>query len=150
MDAYIRPAGPNDVGRMAEIIVYNNRINYYPIFQDLVYSFSEYNVIDVAKLFLEDAEFMSNCYVYEDTVIRGFICIINREIKKLYVDSFFQGNGIGKALLQYAINVKKADNVWVLEKNRRAIAFYNQFDFVDERERAIEVGTTEYLVHLFR
>jgi len=150
MNTYIRKAGPNDVGRIAEIIVYNNRINYYPIFKDMAYSFSEYNVIDLAKQFLEDEEFMSNCYVYDDIVIRAFICIVNREVRKLYVDSFFQSEGIGSTMLEYAINDKQADNVWVLEKNSRALAFYKKHGFKETHDKVLEEGTSEYLVRLFR
>ncbi len=150
MGAIIRKAKPSDVGRLAEIIVYNNRLNYYPIFQNMEYSFVEYNVIDVAKEFLEDEEFMDHCYVYEDCAIKGFICVIDHEIKKLYVDSFFQGNGIGAKLLQYSISELHVDNLWALEKNTKALKFYQSHGFYISDEKVYEEDTTEYLVHLFR
>ena len=37
----IRPLRPEDKGRTAEIYVFNNRLNYYPIFHDDDYSFGE-------------------------------------------------------------------------------------------------------------
>ena len=43
----IRAVRKDDLCRLAEIIVFNNRINYYPIFQDIEYSFGEYNVLSV-------------------------------------------------------------------------------------------------------
>lgn len=35
----IRQANEQDVSRIAEILVFNNRVNFYPIFQDDEYSF---------------------------------------------------------------------------------------------------------------
>ena len=93
MEKHIRKALRSDAGRLAEIIVFNNRRNYYPIFQDIVYSFSEYTVANVTEQFLQDSELMAHCYVYEDRVIKGFLCVADKEIKKLYVDPFFQGEG---------------------------------------------------------
>ena len=37
----IRKAKKEDLSRIAEIFVFNNRINYFPIFQDAGYSFGE-------------------------------------------------------------------------------------------------------------
>ena len=146
----IRKVLPNDVGRLAEIIVFNNRKNYYPIFKDIEYSFSEYTVSNVTNQFLEDSEFMDNCYIYEDVVIKGFVCVVNNEIKKLYVDSFFQGEGIGTSLLSYASTKLKADNLWALEKNKKALHFYEKNGFRRSGEKCYEEGTTEYLVHMVR
>ena len=62
----IRKATDADAGRMAEIIVYNNRINYYPIFGDIEYSFGEFNVLDVCRSFLDDRQFMDGSWVFEE------------------------------------------------------------------------------------
>ncbi len=52
------------------------------------------------------------------------------EIIKLYVDTFFfQKEGIGSKLIQYVIDKHHVDNLWVLEKNRKAITFYNRHGF---------------------
>ncbi|MCQ2507966.1 MAG: GNAT family N-acetyltransferase [Dorea sp.] len=150
MESFIRKARPEDMGRVAEIIVFNNRLNYYPIFQNMEYSFGEYNVFDVAKDFLSDPDFMDGCYVYEDRVIRGVICVVRGEIKKLYVDYFFQGEGIGSKLLTYAIEKLQANHVWALEKNYNALKFYRKFGFEFYGEKELEEDTTEYLWHLYR
>lgn len=150
MSINIRKAIPSDVGRIAEILVYNNRLNYYPIFQDIQYSFVEFNVLDVAKQLLEDDEFVENCFLYDDSVVRGFVCVIDHEIKKLYVDSFFQGIGIGTELIRYAIDELHANHLWALEKNARALKFYQSHGFRISDEKTYEEGTTEYLIHLFR
>lgn len=41
----IRQAQEKDVSRIAEILVYNNRTNFLPIFKDEGYSFGELQVI---------------------------------------------------------------------------------------------------------
>lgn len=144
----IRKISEEEVGRIAEIIVFNNRINFYPIFQDIQYSFKEFNVFDVSKQFLEDKEFMENCYVYEDEVIKGFVCVIQQEIRKLYVDSFFQNEGIGKKLLDFAKEQLNANQLWALEKNTKALRFYERNGFHFDGQKCFEEGTTEYLIHL--
>ena len=37
--------------------------------------------------------------------------------------SFFQSQGVGDALIRYATEEFGADNLWALEKNKRAISF---------------------------
>ena len=41
----IRKAESGDLSRIAEIYVFNNRINYFPIFKDEKYSFGEMQVV---------------------------------------------------------------------------------------------------------
>ena len=50
----IRQAQEKDVSRIAEILVYNNRTNFFPIFKDEGYSFGELQVISVAHEYLQD------------------------------------------------------------------------------------------------
>lgn len=47
----IRKAELKDLSRIAEIFVFNNRINYFPIFHEEAYSFGEMQV-ESMKLFL--------------------------------------------------------------------------------------------------
>lgn len=65
----IRKIIDQDIIRLAEIIVYNNRINYYPIFQD-------YNVLSVSQQFYQD--FMQNTYVYIDTLQANHLWILDK------------------------------------------------------------------------
>lgn len=53
---YIRQAEEKDVSRIAEILVYNNRVNFFPIFKDENYSFGELQVVSVANEYLQDKE----------------------------------------------------------------------------------------------
>lgn len=143
----IRPVRKEDLVRLAEIIVFNNRKNYYPIFQDIVYSFKEYNVVSVMNMFENDPVFMISTYVFEDEVIKGFITVYEGEILKLYVDSFFQNQKIGQKLIDA---FPDAIHLWVLQKNTGAIAFYRRNGFTWDKTTKKEEGTDENLIHLIR
>ena len=63
------------------------------------------------------------------TEIKGFIQMNGAEICKLYVDTSFQSEGIGNELIEFAVRELYADNLWALEKNVRAISFYQRHGF---------------------
>lgn len=144
----IRKAEARDVSRIGEILVFNNRINFFPIFRDEEYSFGEMQVINIAREYMKDENLMNSTWVYDDGIVRGFIRIANREIIKLFVDPFFQGRGIGAKLLEFAVKDHHVNRLWALEKNERAIRFYERHGFRLTGERIFEEGTTEYLVRM--
>lgn len=146
----IRRAERNDLSRIAEIFVFNNRIHYFPIFQDPEYSFGELQVISVIDHYFGKEEVLGHTFVFDDGLIKGFIQIVGKEIVKLYVDPFFQKAGIGHALIQFAMENLDADYVWALEKNIGAIFFYKRHGFSLTGKKKYEEGTTEYLVELER
>ena len=146
----IRKATEKDLSRIAEIFVFNNRMNYYPIFRDISYSFGELQVVTLVDHHFGEKDVLENIFVYDDGIVRGFLQMRGREIYKLYVDTFFQGRGIGDKLIEYAIANYAADELWALEKNVRAIAFYQRHGFQLSGEKEYEEGTTEYLVRLIR
>ena len=146
----IRQAKEQDVSRIAEILVFNNRVNFYPIFRDDEYSFGELQVVTLADQYREDKAALENTYVYDDGVVRGLIRMENGEIKKLFVDTFFQRRGIGGKLMEFAINEKQANRLWALEKNTGAIRFYERYGFRVTGEKKYEEGTPEYLIDLER
>ena len=96
----IRKATPEDLSRIAEILVFVKRIKFRPIFQDDDYSFGELQVLPVAKQY---SELLDRIWVYDDNgIVKGLIHIEGKEIKELYVDYFFQSMGIGSRLIEYA------------------------------------------------
>lgn len=146
----IRKATKKDLSRIAEIYVFNNRMNYWPIFKDDGFSFGELQVVAMIDNYFGKDEILKNILVYDDGLIKGFVQLKEREICKIYVDTFFQSKGIGKELIEYTINEYSANNLWALEKNERAISFYIKHGFNLTGEKKFEEDTIEYLVHLTR
>lgn len=146
----IRKATKKDLSRIAEIYVFNNRMNYWPIFKDDGFSFGELQVVTMIDNYFGKDEILKNILVYDDGLIKGFVQLKEREICKIYVDTFFQSKGIGKELIEYAINEYGANNLWALEKNERAICFYKKHGFNLTGQKKFEEDTVEYLVQLTR
>ena len=132
----IRKATPADASRIAEMIVTNYRVNFYPFFHNDEFYFSELNVIDTAREFAEGSPALLSSYVYEDGgVVKGFIRVNGDELVKLYVEPQFQSSGIGAELLSFAVNELNVRWLWALEYNERGIAFYkrNGFELTGEK-----------------
>lgn len=146
----IRKATIDDLSRVAEIYVFNNRINYFPIFKDENFSFGELQVVSLVDHYFKKDEVIKNIYVFDNGLIKGFIQMNGTEICKLYVDTFFQGGGIGSELIEFAMKELHANNLWALEKNVRAISFYQRQGFHLTGQKKFEEDTTEYLVKLER
>lgn len=146
----VRKAKADDLSRIAEIYIFNNRVNYFPIFKDESFSFGELQVTSLIDNYFRKDEILNAIYVFDDGVIRGFFQINKTEICKIYVDTFFQNKGVGSKLLEYAIRKFQADNLWALEKNTRAISFYVKHGFHLTGEKKYEEDTTEYLVKMKR
>ena len=143
----IRQARSEDAERIAEIVVFNYRLNFYPVFQDDNFYFEE---LRISNQMLRYANDLDNIWVYDDGVVKGFIQIDGTEVKKLFVEPVLQGNSIGAKLLEYAISEKNVDHLWALEKNTRAIAFYQRYGFRVTGDKKYEEDTTEYLVRMER
>ena len=101
----IRKAELKDLSRIAEIFVFNNRINYFPIFHEEAYSFGEMQVVPMIDQYFKKEEILNRIYVYDDGIIRGFTEINGTEICKLYVDPCLQNNGVGHGLITFAIEI---------------------------------------------
>lgn len=143
----IRQATENDLSRIAEIIVFNYRLNFYPIFQNDDFYFGEMQVINLMEQY---KNLLDNMWVYDDGAVKGVIHVENREIRKLFVEPVLQGNSIGSKLLSFAVNECSANSLWALEKNVRAIRFYERNGFCVTPKKIVEEGTSEYLVYLER
>jgi len=149
-NGYIRQARPEDAGRLAEIEVFNYRLNFYPIFRNDPYYFDELQVMNLAQEHLLRPLSFEQIFVYDDGVIKGFIKIDGQEVKKLFVEPVFQSHGIGAALLGFAAAQYDVRRLWALEKNSRAIEFYARYGFRVTAERKPVDDTAEYLIRLVR
>lgn len=151
----IRPARAEDASRIAEIWIFAKRAAYRSIFQNDQVSFGEMQVLPLA-LELRDREGMrQDLWVYEEGFVKGVVrCTGTADgvlwISDLYVEPFFQGDGVGGALLEHCMAMAqgagKQLRLWVLEKNGRARRFYEKNGFVMTGGREEEPGTDEYLV----
>lgn len=146
----IRQAERRDIGRICEILVFVKRVSYRDIFHDDDFSFNIIQVLTLADEFLRGDIPLSEYWVYDDGIVKGLIRVRGCEIVELYVDVFFQGGGIGGALLRHAVEVLGARWLWALEKNVSALGFYNANGFFFSGERVLEEGTPEYLIKLRR
>jgi putative acetyltransferase len=142
----IRKAEKKDLSRIAEILVFVKRMKYRSIFHDDGYSFGNLQVISVAEEYSAPS-ILDNIWVYEEKgIVKGLIHIEDKEIVELYVDYFFQGQGIGSKLIEFAIKEHDVEFLWTLEKNQDAIAFYEAHGFKKTGDRQLEEGTPEYII----
>ena len=105
----------------------------------------EDNYNDVRNIYIPMAETV----VYEDEEDRkGFISIINNEfIGALFVDRKYQSSGIGKKLIDYAINRYKKLNLAVYKENKKSVEFYINRGFKIIKEQVNEdSGHNEYIM----
>ena len=145
MSDFVRKANREDLSRIAEILVFNYRLFFYPIFKSDEYYFEE---LSVPSLMKEYESALDSLYVYDDGVVKGFIKIEGTYIARLFVEPVLQNGSIGSRLLEYAMKEHHADHLWALEKNTKAIRFYERHGFTATGEKKLEDDTTEYLVFL--
>ena len=143
----IRKATGKDLSRIAEIQIFNYRLFFYPIFRSDEYYFDE---LQVPALMKEYESALDSLYVYDDGVVKGFIKIEGTYIARLFVEPVLQNGTIGSQLLEYAVKEHDADHLWALEKNEKAIRFYERHGFTAAGEKKPEDDTTEYLILLRR
>ena len=141
----IRKAVYDDLSRIAEIQIFNYRLYFYPIFRSDQYYFDE---LRVPTLMREYEAGLDSLYVYDDGAVKGFIKIEGTYIAKLFVEPVLQNASIGSQLLEYAVKEHGADHLWALEKNAKAIRFYERHGFFATGQKKPEDGTSEYLILL--
>lgn len=147
MKTNIRKADRKDLARIAEILVFNYRMYFYPIFKADEYYFDELQVPSLMEKFETE---LDSLYVYDDGVVKGFIKIEGTYIARLFVEPVLQNSSIGSCLLEYAMKEHHADHLWALEKNVKAIRFYERHGFAATGEKKLEEGTSEYLIMMRR
>ena len=94
---------------------------------------------------------MSKTFVYEDNDdIRGFISVINNNfIGALFVEKNYQGQGIGKSLIDYAKNLYDNLSLAVYKENEKALEFYKKMGFKIISENINEdTNCVEYIMKL--
>ena len=146
----IRHATIADASRIAEILIFSKRMNYRTIFRNDKVSFGEMQVYPLVKRYIDNPQELDGIWVYDDEFVKGMINISQNQILELYVDSFFENQGIGSSLIQFATKQKQCDFLWVLEKNTKARKFYQRHGFTITEEKKYQEGTTEFIVKMSR
>ena len=72
--------------------------------------------------------FQMYCLTVDDIVI-GFIGVADKKIEMLFLDPKYFGQGLGKMLMNFAINELAAHKVDVNEQNIKAVNFYKKSGF---------------------
>ena len=146
----VRPACADDAQRIAEILSFCYRMNFYPIFRDDDFYLEYMRADRTAERLRRDPGFPEQFFVYDDGAVKGFARIDGEELINLFVEPCCQGSGIGGVLVEHAVRELKAKTLWVLEKNTRAIRFYERHGFRLTDEKRPEDGTEEFLVRMIR
>lgn len=146
----IRRATIADASRIGEILIFSKRVHYRKIFQNDRVSFGEMQVYPLVKNYMDNSSELEKIWVYDDEFVKGMIHIEGKKIAELYVDPLFENEGIGSRLIQYAIEQFDCDSLWVLEKNSKAIQFYQKHGFVITGSKQLEEGTVEYIIQMKR
>ena len=81
--------------------------------------------------------------------LAGFIGVAAGNIEMLFVSPGYFGNGVGRALVEYAINELEAGKVDVNEQNPQAIGFYERLGFKRIGRSALDSqGNPIPLIHM--
>ncbi len=150
MNPQIRKATEQDICRLAEIEIFNYRMNFYPIFRNDWFYFKELQVTALMDEYRKDPALLEKTYVYDDGAVKAMICADEERISKFFVEPVLQNQGIGTQLLHYVLEHTTASYLWVLEKNSKAIRFYERHGFRLTDEKIFEDDTTEYLIKMTR
>lgn len=120
-----------------------------------------YAASQVAHPFLDDEFFqterenipniylpMADTFVYEkDGVVVGFIALIGNEVGAIFVHPLHHNQGIGRALMDHARNLRGILEVEVFKANRIGRDFYRRYGFAFMDEHVHE-ETGEALLRL--
>lgn len=163
MTVEIRACSREDLQKLQEISI--------ETFKD---TFKDQNSPDNMRAYLErafnakqlEAELSNSCsdifFVYYNDELAGYLKL-NRdeaqsekmsdaslEIERIYIKKKFQKHGLGKYLLNQAIETAlehNKKNIWlgVWERNENAIAFYNRMGFVQTGSHSFYMGDEEQI-----
>ncbi|HBG5345399.1 TPA: GNAT family N-acetyltransferase [Clostridioides difficile] len=115
------------------------------------YFLSEENIISIKPQVKEGAKYVSNFLCVRDKkgIIKAFMGIHDFKIEMLFVSNDNRGNGIGKKLVEYAIEVLNVNYVDVNEQNQQALGFYKYMGFkVFKKSEFDEQGNPFPILHM--
>ena len=83
---HIRPASEADLGRIAEIEIFNYRLNFYPIFLSDEFYFEGMQVLTRMESL---RRLLDELFVYDDGVVKGFMRVHGQDQFQNFL-TFFQ------------------------------------------------------------
>ena len=88
------------------------------------------------------------CLLQANTVL-GFVGVADRKIEMLFLDPDYFGRGLGRTLLDYAIQELQANRLDVNAQNEKALRFYLKYGFVEyERTEKDDQGRNYPLIRM--
>lgn len=76
-------------------------------------------------------------YEYQGQLV-GFMGLAENNLEMLFIDAAIRGQGIGKKLLDYAIQNERITQVEVNEQNEQAVGFYQYMGFKTKSRAALD------------
>lgn len=88
-------------------------------------------------------------YVDEGGIAKGFVGISKNSVEMLFVDAESRRQGIGKELLQFAIENQDIKYVDVNEQNPGGVEFYTSMGFEEVRRSSLDSEGKKYpIIHM--
>lgn len=88
------------------------------------------------------------CLLQINTVL-GFVGVADRKIEMLFLDPDYFGRGLGRTLLDYAVQELQANRLDVNAQNEMALRFYLKYGFVEyERTEKDDQGRNYPLIRM--
>lgn len=89
------------------------------------------------------------CLRDDERKVIAFLGIDSPKIEALFIDPVWRGHGLGRKLVEYAINLYGAELVDVNEQNEQAVGFYQHLGFEVAHRSAVDgFGKPFPLLHL--
>ena len=109
---------------------------------------SDFSEIKAVVYTINFYDFQVYCLTADDLVI-GFIGVLDKKIEMLFIDPAHFGQGLGKKLMNFAVNKLGAYKVDVNEQNVKAVEFYEKLRFETyERTDKDDQGRTYPLLRM--
>ncbi|WP_207741133.1 GNAT family N-acetyltransferase [Paraclostridium bifermentans] len=112
---------------------------------------SEEGIISIKSQVIEGAKYVSKLLCVRDNngIIKAFMGIHDFKIEMLFVSNESRGHGVGKRLVEYAIEVLNVNYVDVNEQNSQALGFYEHMGFkVFKKSEFDEQGNPFPILHM--
>ena len=104
---YIRQARYDDIERIAEILVFNYRLNFYPIFRDDCFYFEELTVAKQTTNYMNE---LDSIWVYDD----GVVLVVHRIVEIDDAVFIAKGDANNSNDKEYSVNLIKGEVIKVI------------------------------------